>query len=77
MSAVSVLPLMRYMTCNLIIIKLESQLRVSDFDFIGCGEAGSKKEAQSIAARSFCKFLVDQGLIDPSTLPGPLDEAVS
>ena len=47
------------------------------FDFIGCGEAGSKKDAQSLAARSFCKFLVEQGLLDPSTLPTPLDDDVS
>ena len=53
------------------------QVRVPDFDFIGCGEAGSKKDAQSLAARSYCKFLVDQGLLDPSTLPGPLEDEAS
>lgn len=47
------------------------------FDFIGCGEANSKKDAQSLAARSFCKFLVEQGVLDPSTLPAPLDDDVS
>lgn len=49
---------------------------MADFDFIGCGEAGNKKDAQSAAARSFCKFLAEQRLIDPSTLPGPLDDGV-
>lgn len=43
------------------------------FEFIGCGEAGSKKEAQGIAAKTFCSFLVEQGLVDRSTLPAPLD----
>lgn len=47
------------------------------FDFIGYGEAGSKKEAQGVAARVFCKFLVEQGLIDPSTLPAPLEVGVA
>ncbi len=47
------------------------------FEFIGYGEAGSKKEAQGVAARVFCKFLVDQGLLDPSTLPGPLEVGVA
>ena len=50
---------------------------MEDFDFIGCGEASNKKDAQSLAARSFCKFLVEQGLLDPSTLPAPLDDDVS
>ena len=54
-----------------------AQVRVADFDFIGCGEANNKKDAQSLAARSFCKFLVEQGLLDPSTLPAPLDNKVS
>ena len=50
-----------------------TQVRVPGFDFIGYGEAGSKKEAQGIAARVFCKFLVERGLVDPSTLPAPLE----
>lgn len=49
------------------------QVRVPGFEFIGCGEARSKKEAQGIAAKIFCQFLVEQGLIDSSTLPAPLD----
>ena len=49
---------------------------MADFEFIGCGEAGSKKDAQSNAARSFCKFLVEQGLLDPASLPGPLEDKV-
>ena len=49
------------------------QVRVPGFEFIGCGEARSKKEAQGIAAKMFCQFLVEQGLIDASTLPAPLD----
>lgn len=49
------------------------QVRVPGFEFIGCGEARSKKDAQGIAAKMFCQFLVEQGLIDPSTLPAPLD----
>ena len=50
---------------------------MEDFDFIGCGEASSKKDAQSLAARSFCKFLVEQGQLDLATLPAPLDDDVS
>ena len=53
------------------------QVRVPDFDFIGCGEGGSKKDAQSLAAKSYCQFLVEQGLLDPSMLPGPLNEVVN
>ena len=49
------------------------QVRVPGFEFIGCGEARSKKEAQGIAAKMFCQFLVERELIDPSTLPTPLD----
>ena len=50
---------------------------MAEFDFIGCGEASNKKDAQSLAARSFCKFLVEQGLMDPSSLPAPLDDGGS
>ena len=46
---------------------------MEEFDFIGCGEASNKRDAQSLAAQSFCKYLVEQGLVDPSTLPVPLE----
>lgn len=52
---------------------LTSQVRVPGFEFIGYGEARSKKDAQGLAAKVFCKFLVEQGLIDPQTLPAPLE----
>ena len=46
------------------------------FDYIGSGEARNKKEAQGLAAQQFCQFLVENGLIDPSTLPSaPLPSA--
>lgn len=47
------------------------QVRVPGFDFIGYGEASSKKDAQGGAAKMFCSFLVEQGLVDPRTLPAP------
>ena len=43
------------------------------FDFIGYGEARNKKDAQGLAAKVFCKFLVEQGLISSQTLPAPLE----
>ena len=49
------------------------QVRVPGFDFIGYGEASSKKDAQGGAAKMFCSFLVEQGLVDPRTLPAPLE----
>lgn len=49
------------------------KVRVTGFDFIGCGEARNKKDAQGIAAREFCRFLVEQGLVDPKILPTPLE----
>ena len=48
-----------------------AQVRVPGFDFIGYGEASNKKEAQGGAAKTFCSFLVEQGLVDPHTLPTP------
>ena len=50
-----------------------AQVRVPGFDFIGYGEASSKKDAQGGAAKMFCSFLVEQGLVDPRTLPAPLE----
>lgn len=43
-----------------------SQLRVEGIEFIGCGEAKNKKEAQVIAARAFCEYLVAQKRLQPS-----------
>ena len=42
------------------------QLRVEGIEFIGCGEAKSKKEAQTAAAKVFCEHLVAQKRIQPS-----------
>ena len=42
------------------------QLRVEGIDFIGCGEAKSKKEAQTTAAKAFYEHLVAQKRIQPS-----------
>ena len=42
------------------------QLRVERVEFIGCGEAKNKKEAQITAAKAFCEYLVAQKRILPS-----------
>ncbi len=44
---------------------------MTGYDFIGCGEAKSKKEAQGLAAQKFCEFLVSAGFVNPSALPTP------
>lgn len=44
------------------------ELRVEGIEFIGCGEAKNKKEAQVIAARAFCEYLVAQKRLQPSEL---------
>ena len=43
------------------------------FEFIGYGEAKSKKDAQGAAAVTFCKFLVESGVVSAASLPAPLD----
>lgn len=47
------------------------QVRVTGYDFIGCGEAKNKKEAQGLAAQKFCEFLTSAGFVNPSALPKP------
>ena len=42
------------------------QLRVEGIEFIGCGEAKNKKEAQIVAAKAFCEYLVAQKRLQPS-----------
>ena len=42
------------------------QLRIEGLDFIGCGEARNKKEAQVMAAKLFCEHLVAERRIQPS-----------
>ena len=37
---------------------LAPQIHVQGIDFIGVGEAGSKTEAQKIAAKAFCDHLI-------------------
>lgn len=47
------------------------------FEFIGYGEAKSKKDAQGTAAVSFCNFLVERGIISGASLPAPLDSVTT
>lgn len=42
------------------------QLRVEGLDFIGCGEAKNKKEAQIMAAKAFCEYLVAEKRLQPN-----------
>ena len=44
---------------------------MTGYDFIGCGEAKNKKEAQGLAAQKFCEFLISAGFVNPSALPKP------
>ena len=44
------------------------EVRVTGYDFIGYGEARSKKEAQAQATQRFCGFLIEQGLIPPDAV---------
>lgn len=50
------------------------QVRVPGFDFIGCGEARNKKDAQGLAAQLFCQFLVQSNLVDGASLPATIPE---
>jgi len=45
-----------------------NQLRVHGFDFVASGEAGSKVEAQRIAAKAFCEYLIAQKQLQPHEL---------
>jgi len=45
-----------------------NQLRVQGFDFVASGEAGSKTEAQRIAAKAFCEYLIAQKQLQPHEL---------
>ena len=47
------------------------------FEFVGYGEAKSKKDAQGAAAVSFCKFLVEKGRVSAASLPAPLDSVAT
>lgn len=40
------------------------------FQYVGAGNSTNKKDAQSNAARDFLQFLVRQGLVNPSDIPG-------
>ena len=42
----------------------------SGFTYTGVGESNNKKEAQTIAAADFCKFLVESGLVEAVQIPG-------
>ena len=39
-------------------IRFLSEVRVDGFDYVGCGNSTSKKDAQSNAARDMCQYLV-------------------
>ena len=49
-------------------VSFRLQVRVPGFDFIGCGDGRSKKDAQGLAAKSFAQFLVDQHLVPASAI---------
>ena len=53
------------------------ELRVEGYDFVGFGEAKSKKDAQGAAAVSFCQFLVEGGHVTADSLPASLDSATA
>ena len=44
------------------------QLRLSGFEFVSCGEAKNKKEAQGLAAKQFLEHLVEQGRVPQDAL---------
>ena len=45
------------------------QVRVIGFDFVGCGNSTSKKDAQTNCAQDFCQYLVRNGFLKQTDLP--------
>ena len=45
-----------------------NQLRVQGYDFVASGEAVSKADAQKIAAKAFCDYLIAQKQLQPHEL---------
>eukprot|EP00117_Sycon_ciliatum_P013736 scpid107698/ scgid14283/ ATP-dependent RNA helicase A-like protein; DEAH box protein 9; Nuclear DNA helicase II len=39
------------------------ELRLNGFDYVSCGEAKNKKEAQGLAAKQFLEYLVQGGQV--------------
>ena len=46
-------------------------------DFIGVGEAGSKTEAQKIAAKAFCDHLIAEKQLQPHQLVSSVFDVVT
>ena len=45
------------------------QVRVDGFDYVGCGNSTSKKDAQTNAAKDFCQYLVREGKLNAAEVP--------
>ena len=39
------------------------------FDYVGCGNSTSKKDAQTNAAKDFCQYLVREGKLNAAEVP--------